>query len=106
MILYLRLSEAMVAIYILLLQRIYRFTFRFITILCKLKFKDVKKGTFIIHRGKIIISYVIKSNFVILNATQGKRFTDRYRFNMLCTTAHCINHLGFVHFKICVLFSR
>lgn len=103
MILYLRLSEAMVAV---LLQRIYRFTFRFITILCKFKFKDVKKGTFIIHRGKIIISHVIKSNFVILNATQGKRYTDRYRFNMLCTTAHCSSQLGFVHFKICVLFSR
>lgn len=103
MILYLRLSEAMVAV---LLQRIYRFTFRFITILCILKFKDVKKGTFIIHRGKIIISLVIKSNFVILNATQGKRSTDRYRFNMLCSTAHCSNQLGFVHFKICVLFSR
>lgn len=72
----------------------------------QIKFKDVKKGTLIIHRGKIIISHVIKSNFVILNATQGKRYTDRYRFNMLCTTAHCSNQLGFVHFKICVLFSR
>lgn len=105
MILYLRLSEAMVAIYYCCKEFI-GFTFRFITILCKLKFKDVKKGTFIIHRGKIIISLVIKSNFVILNATQGKRSTDRYRFNMLCTTAQCSNQLGFVHFKKCVLFSR
>lgn len=101
MILYLRLSEAMVAIYYCCKEFIV-----LLFILCKLKFKDVKKGTFIIHRGKIIISHVIKSNFVILNATQGKKFTDRYRFNMLCTTAHCINQLGFVHFKICVLFSR
>lgn len=62
MILYLRLSEVMVVIYYCCKEFIVLFF-----ILCKLKFKDVKKRIFIIYWGKIIILYVIKSNFVILN---------------------------------------
>lgn len=72
MILYLRLSEGIVAI---LLQRIYRFTFRFVAMICKIS--KMLKRTFYHSSGKIIISHVIKCNFVILNATLGNRSTDR-----------------------------